>query len=81
MAFLSQFYSFCVGFWLPRNMKERAQYFAGYFLHFVTSPFMNIIIMLYSLFNSDDFKWGKTREVVNGDDDAEKDAAGNRGTH
>ncbi|RFU76663.1 glycosyltransferase family 2 [Trichoderma arundinaceum] len=81
VLFLRYFYSFCVGFWLPRNMKERAQYFVGYFLHFLTSPFMNIIIMLYSLFNSDDFKWGKTREVIQGEDDAEKDAAAGRGTH
>lgn len=25
---------------------------------------MNIIILVYSLIYSDDFKWGKTREVV-----------------
>ncbi|KAL7930304.1 glycosyltransferase family 2 protein [Trichoderma chlorosporum] len=74
-------YSFCVGFWLPRNMMERIQYFTGYFIHFLSSPFMNIIIMVYSLFNSDDFKWGKTREVVKDDDAAEKDPAENRGTH
>jgi chitin synthase len=59
-------------------MMERAQYFVGFFLHFLLSPFMNIIIMVYSLFNSDDFKWGKTREVVGEDDDAEKGALVNR---
>ncbi|EHK21143.1 glycosyltransferase family 2 protein [Trichoderma virens Gv29-8] len=75
-------YSFCVGFWLPRNMKERAQYFAGYFIHFASSPVMNIVIMVYSLFNSDDFKWGKTRQVIQGDEDvAEKGAARNRAAH
>ncbi|PNP59768.1 hypothetical protein THARTR1_00647 [Trichoderma harzianum] len=75
-------YSFCVGFWLPRNWTERGQYFAGYFLHLLTSPFANIIIMFYSLFNSDDFKWGKTREVVTSDEDvAEKGAGGNRDAH
>ncbi len=37
---------------------------AGFFFHFVTSPFMNIIVLVYSLFYSDDFKWGRTREVV-----------------
>jgi chitin synthase len=62
-------------------MKERAQYFAGFFMHFLSSPFMNIIIMLYSLFNSDDFKWGKTREVVKSDEDGEKGAAGSRNAH
>ena len=66
-----QLYSFCIGFWLPRNNLERLQYFIGFFFHFFTSPFMNIIILGYSLFHSDDFKWGKTREVVT---DGEKDA-------
>lgn len=66
-----QLYSFCIGFWLPRNNLERFQYFIGFFFHFFTSPFMNIIILVYSLFHSDDFKWGKTREVVT---DGEKDA-------
>ncbi|OPB39168.1 Fungal chitin synthase [Trichoderma guizhouense] len=72
-------YSFCVGFWLPRNWTERGQYFLGYFLHLLVSPFANLIIMGYSLFNSDDFKWGKTREVVQSDEDAtEKGASGVR---
>ncbi|KAL6884845.1 chitin synthase domain-containing protein [Trichoderma longibrachiatum] len=78
VLFARYFYSFCVGFWLPRNMTERAQYFVGFFLHFLLSPFMNIIIMIYSLFNSDDFKWGKTREVVGEEDDAEKGTLVNR---
>jgi chitin synthase len=72
-------YSFCIGFWLPRNMLERMQYFVGYFFHFFTSPFMNIIILVYSLFYSDDFKWGKTREVIKGEKDG--DEFGGRGTH
>lgn len=67
----SQLYSFCIGFWLPRNNLERLQYFIGFFFHFFTSPFMNIIILGYSLFHSDDFKWGKTREVIT---DGEKDS-------
>lgn len=33
-------------------------------MHMVTSPFMNIIIIVYSLAHSDEFKWGKTRDVV-----------------
>lgn len=40
---------------------------------------MNIIILVYSLFHSDDFKWGKTREVIRGEKDT--DDAGGRGTH
>ncbi|EEY21705.1 conserved hypothetical protein [Verticillium alfalfae VaMs.102] len=74
------FYSLCIGFWLPRNWFERAQYFVGYFFHFITSPFCNVVVLVYSLFNSDDFKWGKTREVI--DPEGEKgDGLGGRGTH
>ncbi|KAH7170091.1 hypothetical protein EDB81DRAFT_774423 [Dactylonectria macrodidyma] len=57
------------------------QYFVGFFLHIVTSPFMNIVILVYSLFNSDDFKWGKTREVIRSDDEKDGDDVGGRGTH
>ncbi|CRK38035.1 hypothetical protein BN1723_015284 [Verticillium longisporum] len=74
------FYSLCIGFWLPRNWFESAQYFVGYFFHFITSPFCNVVVLVYSLFNSDDFKWGKTREVI--DPEGEKgDGLGGRGTH
>ncbi|CEJ82165.1 Putative Glycosyltransferase family 2 [[Torrubiella] hemipterigena] len=74
-------YSFCIGFWLPRNNLERLQYFIGFFFHFMTSPFMNIIILVYSLFHSDDFKWGKTREVVGDDSVSESDQTGCRREH
>ena len=42
---------------------------------------MNITILVYSLFHSDDFKWGKTREVVGADGEKVGDEAGGRGTH
>ncbi|TWU73194.1 hypothetical protein ED733_004291 [Metarhizium rileyi] len=73
-------YSFCIGFWLPRNNLERLQYFVGFFVHFLTSPFMNIIILIYSLLYADDFKWGKTREVITADGE-KGDGLGGRGTH
>lgn len=75
-----QFYSLCIGFWLPRNNLERLQYFVGYFLHLLSSPFVNIVILAYSLFNSDDFKWGKTREVVKESGEKDADETGGRGT-
>ncbi|KAM5351097.1 hypothetical protein ACJ41O_003820 [Fusarium nematophilum] len=81
VLFFRYLYSFCIGFWLPRNNLERAQYFAGYVLHLFTSPFMNIIILVYSLFNSDDFKWGKTREVIRDANEKGADDVGGRGTH
>jgi chitin synthase len=33
-------------------------------MHMVVSPFVNFVITVYSMAHSDDFKWGKTREVV-----------------
>jgi chitin synthase len=78
---LAQIYSFCIGFWLPRNNLERFQYFVGFFFHFFTSPFMNIIVLVYSLFYSDDFKWGKTREVIKAAGEKDGDDVGGRGTH
>lgn len=42
---------------------------------------MNIVILVYSLFHSDDFKWGKTREVIQADGDQDGDGMGGRGTH
>ncbi|KAM3489893.1 hypothetical protein MY3957_006836 [Beauveria namnaoensis] len=74
-------YSFCIGFWLPQSNLERIQYFVGFFLHFFTSPFMNIIILVYSLMHSDDFQWGKTREVIQEDGESDADGQGGRGTH
>ncbi|GJN79980.1 hypothetical protein PLIIFM63780_003504 [Purpureocillium lilacinum] len=47
-------------------------YFVGFFFHLVTSPFLNVIVLGYSLFNSDDFKWGKTRQVVGEPGDSEQ---------
>ncbi|WAO96947.1 Chitin synthase [Fusarium falciforme] len=81
VLFFRYFYSFCIGFWLPRNNFERAQYFVGYVLHIFISPFMNIIILVYSLFHSDDFKWGKTRETIRDSKEKDGDDVGGRGTH
>lgn len=81
VAALKQIYSFCIGFWLPRNNLERMQYFVGFFVHLCTAPFMNLIILFYSLLHSDDFKWGKTREVVTDSDEKGADDVGGRGTH
>ncbi|KAG4430512.1 hypothetical protein IFR05_013998 [Cadophora sp. M221] len=67
ILFLRYFYSFCMVIWLPRNLLERVQFVVGFAMHMVTSPFMNIIIIIYSLAHSDEFKWGKTRDVVEDD--------------
>jgi len=43
---------------------ERIQYIFGYLMHIFAGPFINLFIFLYSIYYSDDFKWGKTREVI-----------------
>jgi hypothetical protein len=54
--------------------------FVGYFVYctFFTSPFMNVIFLVYSLFHSDNFKWGKTREVVRSEGEKSEDSAHGR---
>ncbi|KAH8712413.1 Chitin synthase 6 [Beauveria bassiana] len=56
-------------------------YFVGFFIHFFTSPFINIIILVYSLMHSDDVQWGKTREVIQEDGESDADGQGGRGNH
>ncbi|KAF1999708.1 glycosyltransferase family 2 protein [Amniculicola lignicola CBS 123094] len=69
VLFFRYIYSFCIVFWLPRTWLETLQYFVGYFVHFLLSPFVNITVLVYSLFHADDFKWGKTRQVILNDGD------------
>jgi hypothetical protein len=57
-------------FWIPRSRRDKLQYLAGLAIHVGWSPILTQIVLFYSLFHSDDFKWGKTREVV--EDDEEK---------
>jgi hypothetical protein len=40
------------------------QYLAGLGIHVFWSPVLTQIVLFYSLMHCDDFKWGKTREVV-----------------
>lgn len=40
---------------------------------------MNIIVLFYSLLYADDFKWGKTREVVNIEGEKSDEQAGRGG--
>jgi hypothetical protein len=50
--------------WIPRSGRDKLQYLAGLGIHVVWSPFLTQIVLFYSLLHCDDFKWGKTREVV-----------------
>ncbi|KAL2206238.1 hypothetical protein CC79DRAFT_1274180 [Sarocladium strictum] len=61
--------------WLPRSIKERAQYLAGLSLFVFCGPFLNITVMVFAVFNMDSFGWGKTRKVIE-DNESEKNAGG-----
>jgi hypothetical protein len=58
--------------WIPRSPRDKLQYLAGLGIHVFWSPVLTQIVLFYSLFHSDDFKWGKTREVVEDDDEKPK---------
>jgi hypothetical protein len=53
--------------WLPRSIKERAQYLAGLSLFVFCGPFLNITVMVFAVLNMDSFGWGKTRKVIEED--------------
>lgn len=57
-------YYICIVFWLPRTMLERAQYLAGISIYVTLGPFLNILVLVYALWNMDNFGWGKTRQIV-----------------
>jgi hypothetical protein len=50
--------------WIPRSGRDKLQYLAGLGIHVFWSPVLTQVVLFYSLFHCDDFKWGKTREVV-----------------
>ncbi|KAF4443181.1 hypothetical protein F53441_11490 [Fusarium austroafricanum] len=58
--------------WLPRNLRERAQFLLGLAIFVFLGPFLNIAVMLYAVINMDNFGWGKTRKVVTDDSEEEK---------
>lgn len=57
-------YYACIVFWIPRTALQRIQYLLGLFIYLVTGPVINIIVLVYSLWNLENFGWGKTRKVV-----------------
>jgi chitin synthase len=55
-------YNFSLIFWYPfKNVTERIRFFIGLLMYLMICPVMNLIITVYSIFNVDCFKWGKTR--------------------
>ncbi|RBR07267.1 uncharacterized protein FIESC28_10766 [Fusarium coffeatum] len=57
--------------WLPRNLRERAQFLLGLAIFVFLGPFLNIAVMIYAVINMDNFGWGKTRKVVTDDSEEE----------
>ena len=62
-------YYLVMAIWLPRTMRERVQYLAGLAMFVVLGPFLNLIVLVFSVRNMDSFGWGKTRLVVPDDAD------------
>ncbi|KXJ84900.1 chitin synthase-domain-containing protein, partial [Microdochium bolleyi] len=63
-------WSFLIVTWFPHNTISRIRFVVGFFVYLVASPFMNVIIMFYSLFFCDEISWGKTRAVAEDDMEA-----------
>jgi chitin synthase len=53
-----------VVFWQPRGLRERVQYLIGLFIYVVFGSFLNILVLVYALWNMNNFSWGRTRQVV-----------------
>lgn len=57
-------YYVCIAIWLPRGFRPRIQYLLGLATYVFLGPFLNIAVLVYALWNMDNFGWGKTRKVV-----------------
>jgi chitin synthase len=62
-------YYICIVFWLPPTLFQKLQYLLGMVMYLICGPFINIIVLVYSLYNMDSFGWGKTRKVVSEEND------------
>lgn len=45
------------------GVKRKFMYFVWLIIYMISTPIWNIIIILYSVWNFDNFDWGKTREL------------------
>lgn len=57
-------YKLLIPLWIPMTTKEKLIYYLFYPVYYVVSPFMGIMVLCYSMYNMDDFGWGKTRTVI-----------------
>lgn len=56
-------YKLLIPVWCPLSCKERVIYYLFYFVYVLVGPFLGIMVLCYSMYNMDDFGWGKTRKV------------------
>lgn len=68
-------YMLTLVFWMPKDRKAKAQYLVGLVIYFFTGPVLTILVLFYTTWHLDSFSWGKTRQVISGDNDAESDDA------
>ena len=61
---ITTLYKLLIGLWCPLDCWERLAYYLFFLLYFAFGPFIGIMVLSYSLYNMDDFGWGKTRQVV-----------------
>lgn len=54
-------------FMSPRSLKEAIQYVIGFVMCNTLGPYVAMTVVLYSLYHLDDFRWGKTRIVIEDD--------------
>ena len=48
----------------PMNFKDALYFYLSYSAFLLFGSIINVLIYFYSLFGMDNFKWGKTREVI-----------------
>lgn len=54
-------YKLLIPTWCPLSCWEIIAYYLFYPLYFALGPFIGIMVLCYSIYNMDDFGWGKTR--------------------
>lgn len=47
-----------------RTLTEGIQYLSGAVIYHFICPYVSLVVQLFTFYNLDDFRWGKTRVVV-----------------
>jgi chitin synthase len=57
-------YKVLIAMWCPLTCWERFAYYLFYPVYYIIGPLFGVSVLCYSLYNMDDFGWGKTRTVI-----------------